>query len=130
MEKNFDVWNKLKKEIDSREHFQHPKDGEIWWCSFGINIGTEICGKGKSFSRPVLIINRESNKSCVVVPITSKVKHKKYSCVIKTDDNMLCTALVYQIRNIDKRRLLSKISKLSDGEFNKAKKICSSLLKI
>ncbi|MEK7104887.1 MAG: hypothetical protein AAB868_02505 [Patescibacteria group bacterium] len=41
MEKDFDNWNKRKKEINSEEpNFYHEK--EIRWCSLGINIGNEI----------------------------------------------------------------------------------------
>ena len=37
------------------------KEGEIWWCRIGMNIGHETYGKGASFSRPVLIFKKFSN---------------------------------------------------------------------
>lgn len=33
-------------------------EGEIWWCSIGMNIGVEIYGKGGRFTRPVLIFKK------------------------------------------------------------------------
>ncbi len=55
MPKDFDKWNKQKIHIDKLDHFQHPKVGEIWWCRVGLNIGTEIYGKGNEYTRPVLV---------------------------------------------------------------------------
>jgi hypothetical protein len=53
MEKDFDGWGQRKKKIDSFVRFQHPKEKEIWWCRVGLNIGTEVYGKGKDYMRPV-----------------------------------------------------------------------------
>lgn len=57
--KNFIDWFQLKIRIDTHEH-KPPffKDGEIWWCSIGENIGGEISGKGTYFRRPVLVLRK------------------------------------------------------------------------
>ncbi|OJI08968.1 MAG: hypothetical protein COV08_02665 [Candidatus Vogelbacteria bacterium CG10_big_fil_rev_8_21_14_0_10_49_38] len=76
MEKEFDRWNKTKKEIDqsSENRFYHPR--EIWWCTLGINIGFEQDGSDQEFRRPVLVL-RAFGKICLVVPLTtSPQKHK------------------------------------------------------
>ena len=34
------------------------KEGELWWCSIGINVGVEIFGKGPDAVRPVVIFKK------------------------------------------------------------------------
>lgn len=54
---DFNAWNERKKKINNHVKYQHPKPGEIWWCSIGLNIGSEIYGKGWTYARPVIVIN-------------------------------------------------------------------------
>ncbi len=42
---DFNKWNLKKQKLNSRKDFSHPKEREVWWCSVGQNIGTEIYGK-------------------------------------------------------------------------------------
>jgi hypothetical protein len=42
--KDFDSWNEIKKKTES-EKPRFYKVREIWWCRFGLNIGTEQDGK-------------------------------------------------------------------------------------
>lgn len=128
--KDFNDWNKKKIKIDGFLEFQHPKEAEIWWCRLGINIGCEVYGKGKEYTRPVLVINSEGSENCICIPLSSKVKNTKYSCIIKTSDNKLHTALVFQVKSIDKRRLKEKIYDLGIEEYKKVKIIFDKLYKI
>ena len=128
--KDFINWGKTKIKLDGLATFRHPKEKEIWWCGIGVNIGSEVYGKGVRFSRPVLVINAEGGETFVGIPLTSGVKTKKYSCVIKTDDEVLHTALVYQIRSFDKRRLQEKMYTLSDKEYSLVYKYFQKLYKI
>jgi mRNA interferase MazF len=128
--KDFNDWNKKKIKIDGFTNIQHPKEKEIWWCRVGVNIGSEVYGKGKEYTRPVLVINAEGSESFIGIPLTSNIKNKKYSCIIKTDDDVLHTALVYQIRGFDKRRLKQKIYDLSDDEYQKIQQYFMLLWKI
>ncbi len=124
--KDFYAWNEKKIKLDGYKKYKHPKERAIWWCSIGMNVGTEIYGKGEDYTRPVLIINGEIGQSFIGIPLTSKIKNGKYSCIIKTTDK-LGTALVYQIRNFDKRRLVGKIGKVSEDDF---KKIVDCLIQV
>ena len=72
MEKDFDLWNAKKKELDVNKRCLFFKEGEVWWCAIGVNIGEEMFGKGADFRRPVLIFKRINKNSCIVLPITSK----------------------------------------------------------
>ncbi len=128
--KDFDKWNSKKKKIDAFSDFQHPKEKEIWWCRIGLNVGTEVYGKGEEYTRPVLVVNAESSENCIIVPLTSKLKNKKYSCIIKTIDDKLHSALVFQIKNADKRRFKEKIYSLADDEYAKVKECFDKLYKI
>ena len=52
MIKNFDKWNSVKKELNSK--IDKPPtihNGEIWWCSVGVNIECEEDGKNDFFDR-------------------------------------------------------------------------------
>lgn len=129
MEKDFDKWNKKKISIDSNKKYNHPKEKEVWWCSVGMNVGTEIYGKGDDYTRPVLIINAEIGEGFIGIPLTSKLKNGKYSCIIRFNDK-LGTALVSQIRNFDKRRLTKKIGRVVERDYTKVLDYLLSLCKI
>ncbi len=70
--KDFDGWIKIKKEIHFKGSIRTIKEGEIWWCKIGENVGKEICGKGKDFLRPVLIVRKLNKYSFIGIPLTSK----------------------------------------------------------
>jgi len=55
MEKDFDKWNEVKKEIEEDNRNIIIKEREIWWTNMGLNIWTESCGKWDFFRRPVLV---------------------------------------------------------------------------
>lgn len=106
--KDFYNWNEKKIKIDKNKKYKHPKAGEVWWCSVGVNIGTEIYGKGIDYSRPVIVINADMGESFLGIPLTSKIKNGKYSCIVRIAEGRLSTAQVSQIRSFDKRRLLKR----------------------
>lgn len=128
--KDFDGWNHRKQKIDAYTKIQHPKEREIWWCSIGINVGTEVFGKGGDYSRPVLVINADGAENCIVLPISSKIKRRLYSCSVKTDDGKFHSVLVFQIKNIDKRRLITKKYTLAVSEYKRVREYFNMLFKI
>lgn len=122
-EKDFDTWNQKQKKLDRQKNYQHPKEGEIWWCSIGMNIGSEVYGKGTNYTRPVLVVNSSEGAGFIGIPLSSRLKSRKYSCVISSSDGRKHAALVYQIRNFDKRRLVDLASSISPEEYMKVKKV-------
>jgi len=56
--KDFDNWNNIKKKLDKSDQNQSFYEKEIWWCSVGINVGSEHDGKGNRFMRPVYILKK------------------------------------------------------------------------
>jgi mRNA interferase MazF len=118
--KNFDEWNSVKKGLDDHD-FKPPlfKEREIWWCSFGVNIGSEVCGKNSSFRRPVLIVKKLSHTSFIGVPLSTKENIGSWYVQITHSDGKVNVANIAQIRYIDYRRLDKKIGTLDSGDFEK-----------
>ncbi len=65
MYKDFDNWNEKKKAIEGRFSNIIFRERDIWWCSVGINVGNESCGKGKDFQRPVIILKKLNQNSFI-----------------------------------------------------------------
>ena len=103
------------------------KEGEIWWCEVGINVGVEIYGKGELFSRPILIIKKLSKDFLIGVPLTSKKKEGSwFASVIYNEKEG--TAVLSQVRAFDGRRLISRIGVLSETHFAEVKAVFYDLL--
>ena len=70
-EKHFWEWIELKERLHFVGNYPPIKEGQIWWCAVGENIGAEINGKNHTFSRPVLIMKKLSQYSFMGIPLTS-----------------------------------------------------------
>lgn len=56
MIKRFLEWIQLKQKIYETESAPlYFKEGDMWWCAVGENVGIEINDKGDIFSRPVFV---------------------------------------------------------------------------
>ena len=69
--KRFLEWIQLKEQLHNASH-KPPlfKEGEVWWCSVGENVGKEINGKSKLFSRPVLVFKKLTSETFLGIPTT------------------------------------------------------------
>ena len=47
--KLFDEWNEVKKQLNVRDPTTYFKEGAVWYCSIGVNIGREIDGKHENY---------------------------------------------------------------------------------
>jgi len=88
------------------------KEGEIWWCSIGMNVGVEVYGKGRKFERPVLIFKKLDGDSFLGLPLTSKFKMGTWYVPVRSGGTN-GTVLLAQARVFDARRLIKKIGTLS-----------------
>jgi mRNA interferase MazF len=124
--KDFDSWNRLKQKLDGLPRVPNFRAREIWWCSIGTNIGSEICGKGDTFSRPVLILKRTGPSAFLGFPLTSKLKERPdyHRITIKGEPGDVQLA---GIRALDARRLRTRIEKLPGHVFSE---VLSSFVKI
>ncbi|MBQ9017402.1 hypothetical protein IJ103_04190 [Candidatus Saccharibacteria bacterium] len=68
----FNRWNEVKKTLFRKANCPPIKEGEVWWCAAGKNLGVEVDGKSWQFSRPIVIIRKLSRHSFMAIPLTSK----------------------------------------------------------
>jgi len=127
VEKDFDKWNMKKKKLDKNKRDLLFKEGEIWWCSLGVNIGEEVYGKGENFRRPVVILKKLSHNSCIVMPTSTKKREGSWYHHLNVQDKDRFV-LMHQIRFISANRLYVRESTLSRDEFTALKKSAATLL--
>jgi mRNA interferase MazF len=123
----FDIWNQEKQKLDTNYRTLLFKEGEIWWCSLGMNIGEEIYGKGSEFSRPVIILKKLSNNSCVVLPVTSQARSGTWYFTFNSNKQDRC-AILNQIKFISANRLIKRESQMTISVFRELKKSVARLL--
>ncbi|MEK7500813.1 MAG: type II toxin-antitoxin system PemK/MazF family toxin [Patescibacteria group bacterium] len=127
MEKDFDGWNEVKK----CTHTEQPRlytVREIWWCRFGVNIGTEQDGRGEWFVRPCIILRGFGSDACLVVPLTTSTRKHSLRILVGVVDGREARANLSQLRVVDTRRLERKIGFLDKGVFLSIRKAAKGLL--
>lgn len=127
MEKRFDEWNETKKELDISDRMVEFHEREIWWCSIGVNIGSEQHSQTSDFSRPVLIVRKFTRSIFWGIPLTTRTKPDHFRIRLNLH-NMENDLLVLQMRTYDRKRLVRKISTLSKKDFEKITKFIKDLL--
>ena len=130
MTNDFYTWTNKKSQIDSSDK-KPPffREGEIWWCSIGKNIGVEVGGKGKLFARPVLVLKKLSPTVFVAIPLTTKIKTGDWYYTFSHRDRVIITNLS-QIRMLDHRRFVNRYGEIGPGTFSEIKKKLRKLLNI
>ena len=112
-QKNFDAWNVVKKGLDENAHSVHIRAGEIRWVSIGVNVGSEIDGKGLSFTRPALILHVIGSHLALIIPLSTKVK--PIAGYLPFEWKGRTTALcIHQARVVSQKRILSRKGKIAD----------------
>lgn len=121
MEKDFDGWNKIKKETDTREDVGsvYFREREIWWVRLGVNIGFEQDGTNDNFERPVVVIKKYNPHVLLVVPLSTTNKRGAYYFPIGKIEDKNAVAILSQIRLIDSKRLVNRVETLDRGIFTK-----------
>ncbi len=126
MDKDFDRWNTVKKLTNSdKPHSYTIRD--IWWCRWGINVGTEIDGKDKLFGRPCLILRGFGTDSCFVVPLSTSGKKHPLRMPIGKVEGKNAYINLSQMKTIDTRRLTAKICSIDKRIFNSIRKAARNL---
>ncbi len=127
MKKDFDSWNKRKKELNEREP-NFYREREIRWCSLGINIGFEQDGTSEMYRRPVLIIKGFSRHVCLVVPLTTSQKKNLYHVSIGIIEDVEAFIISSQIRLVDTKRLHDRLAILGKDKFEEIRKAVKDLI--
>lgn len=125
--KNFVDWFKLKPKLDQNLKIPVFREGEVWWCHLGENIGFEENGKGDQFLRPVIILHKFNNRLFYGLPTSTKIKDNQFYFQMTIKDKPI-SVLMSQMRAIDVKRLMYKKTKISDNELNILKKKMSKLI--
>ena len=95
--------------------------GEVWLVEFPFADGHEQIG-----TRPVIIIADTKVNICIVVPLTSNLQALRFPYTIEINPSRknglreISVALTFQVRAIDKKRLIKKLGKI---EMNVLKEI-------
>lgn len=128
MFKDFDTWNAQKKEIhESGENkFYGPR--EVWWCSLGTNIGFEQDGTGEAGERPVLVLKGFSKDVCLVIPLTTSTKKNLYHVPMGEIDGRKASAIISQIRLVDTKRFINKVTMIEESLFEEIRKAVKNLI--
>ena len=126
MSNDFDNWNTKKKQLAVRTNTPTFKEREVWWCSLGHNIGTEQNGKGRHFSRPVIVLRKFSDSQFIGIPSTRTTNTSRFYHAVQTQNDSF-NLILSQIRVFDSKRLIDKIVTVSDQDFNQVKKAVKRL---
>lgn len=114
-EKNFTDWIQIKEVVHSTGRTPSIREGEIWWCAVGENVGIEINGKSKTFARPVLVLKKLSRYGFLGVPLTSQEHEGSwYAPFIFKDKTEY--AVLAQIRVFSVSRLYDKMGMLPNSD--------------
>lgn len=113
-------WCRLKFSLFNKESKTIFKQGDIWWCSLGMNLGEEMFGKGEKFTRPVLVFRKFTSNSFLGLPLTMQKKEGNWyvKITIRGDNRWV---MLNQARVLDKKRLTNRIDALDDSDFQKVK---------
>ena len=111
--RNFSAWMPIKEATHNKGALRSFKEGDVWWCRIGENVGSEICGKGRDFLRPVVVINKLSKNNFIGVPFTSR-EHFGSWYVELVFKNKKQYAVVAQVENISVYRLHHKMGELPE----------------
>ena len=127
MEKDFQKWHKAKKELDKNLSRLFFHEREVWWCSTGLNIGFEQDGRGEYFARPILIFKKFNNEVFWAIPLNTKIKKGKFYVSIELGDGVPRVVIISQLRLMDAKRLIDKMSTVSDDNYKLIQKAVINL---
>lgn len=117
--KDFLNWFRVKRGAHEVVGTALFHEREIWWCMLGANVGYEIDGRGETFERPTIIVKKFNLDTCLIVPLTAKLKTGKYYFPVGDASGRESVAVLSQLRLIDRRRLTQKAGTLPKQSFKK-----------
>jgi mRNA interferase MazF len=115
--KKFNEWNEVKKQIDRREKTINFKEREIYWARVGENIGFEQNGKGKEFSRPVLVLKKFTKNIFFGIPLSTTIREGSFFYTFDFIDDTPSSVLLIQAKMFDAKRLNKKLGMMSICDF-------------
>ncbi len=128
MKKDFDGWNREKKNIHNIAENRFYKVREVWWCSVGLNVGFEQDGTSEQYQRPVLVLKGFSRQVCWVIPLTTSQKKNPYHVRIAEIEGRECFAILSQLRLIDTKRFTNRLTIIDGVIFEEIRKAVRDLV--
>lgn len=127
MKNDYYHWHEIKSSLNERKKDVFFRERDIWFCHLGFNLGYEQNGTGKNFVRPIVIFKKFNLDTFYAVPLTSRKKEGRFyfSFSFKEKES---TAILSQIRILDRRRLNRKIGVMTQNDFFSLQKEVSDLL--
>ena len=121
LDRDYAGWFIIKSEVQSRKSIPDFKEGQIWWCAVGENVGVEINGKGAKFERPMIVFRKLSKYGFIGIPLTTQDHTAKapdwyVHFRFKNKDEY---AALHQIESVSVYRLYRKIGALDDMDKEK-----------
>lgn len=122
-QKDFDDWNEVKKRINNDVTKSHIRAGEVRWASLGVNVGSEIDGKGTGrYNRPVLILDTMGAHLALVIPLSTSIKKRAGYKQISLNEREV-SLCIGQLKSISTNRIFDRVSKLSNDRLSEVKKM-------
>lgn len=120
--KRFATWTWIKRDIHGSGH-KPPffREGEVWWCYSGENVGVEINGKGERFTRPILIFRKYDRYSFLGLPLSTQEKVGTWYVQVSLKGISQNINLV-QGKVLDYKRLKEKFGQIDESEFYKIRR--------
>jgi len=117
-DKQFNKWRDVKAKLHYLSKGPMINEGEVYWCAFGENIGAEINGKNRAFSRLVLVLKKLSAITFLGVPLTSKLHTGTWYVDFRFLGNDE-VAVLSQIRVLSVNRLYDKMGEVDKVDLSK-----------
>ncbi|OGH69551.1 MAG: hypothetical protein A3C90_00350 [Candidatus Magasanikbacteria bacterium RIFCSPHIGHO2_02_FULL_51_14] len=125
IDKRFDAWNTLKKNIHAGERVPLFHEREIWWCALGANVGFEQDGKNELFERPVLVLKKFNRYVLFILPLTRSRRRTAYTYDMGHNDSAI---ILSQVRLVSSKRLLRRMRKMAVWQFNEVRCVFLALV--
>ncbi len=115
---DLDRWFGLKLRLHQKGRVPPFKEGEIWWCGIGENVGIEINGKSDLVSRPVLVFKKFGKYGFFGIPLSSQPHQGTWYANFRFQgkDQVACLA---QARSLSVYRLYTKIGMADKSDMAK-----------
>lgn len=126
-EKDFKNWHDKKESLHKEKERPFFKEGEVWFCSLGANIGFEQDGHGNDFLRPVVVMKKFNNEVLWGIPLTKSHKKSKHYFSFQFN-NEKSTVILSQLRLIDAKRLQYKVGTIAPEHLLEIKKRLTQFL--
>ncbi len=116
-------WFVVKLRVHKINRHPRIREGEIWWCNFGENVGVEINGKKGLYLRPVLILKKYNQHFFFGLPLTSKIYHNGpwYAHFNFQDQERVC--ILSQGRSLSVNRLYRKMGEADEADLAKIRSV-------